>query len=78
MDYTLSEALGSVILLGHAGYYNQKNGADDYWDWKAGVARDFGPFNIEVADTDDVNARNSDGRSLDDGKVVGTISALFY
>ncbi len=79
MDYTLPEALGSVILLGHAGYYNQKNGADDYWDWKAGVARDFGPFNIEVAytDTDDVNARNSDGRSLDDGKVVGTISATF-
>lgn len=79
MDYTLPEALGRITLLGHAGYYNQKNGADDYWDWKAGVARDFGAFNFEVAyfDTDDVNARNSDGRSLDDGRVVGTVSATF-
>ncbi len=79
VDYTLPESLGSVTLLGHAGYYNQKNGSDDYWDWKAGIARDFGPFNMEVAytDTDDANARNSDGKSLDDGKVVGTISATF-
>lgn len=79
IDYTLPESLGSITLLGHAGYYNQKNGADDYWDWKGGIARDFGPFNLEVAyvDTDDVNARNSDGRSLDDGRVVGTVSATF-
>ncbi len=80
IDYTLPESLGSVTLLGHAGYYNQKGGgADNYWDWKAGVARDFGPFNIEVAyfDTDDADARNSNGRSLDDGRVVGTISATF-
>lgn len=79
IDYTLPEALGSITLLGHAGYYNQKSGGDDYWDWKAGIARDFSIFNLEVAytDTDDVNARNSDGKSLDDGKVVATISASF-
>lgn len=74
IDYTLPESLGSVTLLGHAGYYNQKNGADDYWDWKVGIARDFGPFNAEVAytDTDDVDAGN-----LDDSKVVATLSASF-
>lgn len=79
IDYTLPESMGAITLLGHAGYYNQKGGADDYWDWKAGVARDFGLFNIEVAytDTDDANARLSDGKSLDDGKVVATISATF-
>ena len=78
LDYTLPESLGSVTLLGHAGYYNQKNGGDDYWDWKAGIARDFGLFNIEVAyfDTDDANARIG-RKSLDDGRVVGTISATF-
>ncbi len=79
LDYTLPESLGSITLLGHAGYYNQKNGGDDYWDWKAGVARDFSIFNLEVAytDTDDANARNSNGKSLDDGKVVATISTTF-
>ena len=83
IDYTLPESLGSITILGHGGYYNQKDGADDYWDWKAGIARDFGPFNIEVAyfDTDDAGARRSavgeTHRSLDDGRVVGTISATF-
>jgi len=87
IDYTLPESLGSIILLGHAGYYNQKDmdddgkPLDDYWDWKAGVARDFGPFNIEVAyfDTDDTGSagKTTNGRSLDDGRVVGTISASF-
>jgi len=80
VDYTLPESLGSIKLLGHAGYYNQKQtGADNYWDWKAGIARDFSVFNIEVAytDTDDTDARNSDGKSLDDGKVVATLSTTF-
>jgi len=80
VDYTLPESLGSIKLLGHAGYYNQKQtGADNYWDWKAGIARDFSVFNIEVAytDTDDANARNTDGKSLDDGKVVATLSTTF-
>ncbi|MCK5889321.1 MAG: TorF family putative porin [Methylococcales bacterium] len=74
IDYTLPEELGSVTMLGHAGYYNQKNGGDNYWDWKVGVARDFGVFNAEVAytDTDDADAGN-----LDESKVVATLSASF-
>lgn len=74
IDYTLPESLGAVTLLAHAGYYNQKGGLDDYWDWKAGIARDFGPFNIEVAytDTDDTGAGN-----LDDARAVATISTTF-
>jgi uncharacterized protein (TIGR02001 family) len=74
VDYTLPENLGSVTVLGHAGYYNQKGGGDNYWDWKVGVARDFGPFNAEVAytDTDDADAGN-----LDESKVVATLSASF-
>ncbi len=74
MDYTLPESLGSVTLLGHAGYYNQKNGNDDYWDWKAGIARDFGSYNIEVAytETDDSSTGN-----LGDGRAVATLSTTF-
>ncbi|MCK5728344.1 MAG: TorF family putative porin [Methylococcales bacterium] len=74
VDYTLPESLGAVTFLGHAGYYNQKSGGDNYWDWKVGVARDFGAFNLEVAytDTDDADA----GR-LDDAKAVATLSASF-
>ncbi len=34
-DYTLPDSLGGITLLGHAGYYNQKGGADNYWDWKS-------------------------------------------
>jgi uncharacterized protein (TIGR02001 family) len=74
VDYTLPESLGGVTFLGHAGYYNQKSGGDNYWDWKIGIARDFGLFNAEVAytDTDDADA----GR-LDNAKVVATVSATF-
>lgn len=70
-DYTLPDALGGITILGHAGYYNQKGGLDNYWDWKVGVAKDLGGFNFEVAytDTDDADAGN-----LDDSKVVATIS----
>lgn len=80
IDYTLPDSLANVTLLAHAGYYNQKGGgADNYWDWKVGAAKDFSVFNIEVAytDTDDADARNPKGRSLDDGKVVATISTTF-
>ncbi|NOQ36801.1 MAG: hypothetical protein GQ569_13055 [Methylococcaceae bacterium] len=75
IDYTLPDALGAVTLLSHAGYYNQKRGADDYWDWKLGVAKDFGDFNFEVAytETDDTGIDSK----TDDAKVVGTISATF-
>jgi|AJXC01.1.fsa_nt_gi Bacterial protein of unknown function (Gcw_chp). len=76
IDYTLPESLGSVTLLGHAGYYGQKDAAlgDSYWDWKAGIARDFGSYNIEVAytETDD-----SSTGSLGDGRAVATLSTTF-
>jgi len=86
IDYTLPESMGGLTILGHAGYYNQKDAAlgDNYWDWKAGVAKDFGPFNIEVAytETDDTDPYteedgNIDLGSLDDSKVVATLSATF-
>ncbi len=76
IDYTLPESLGSVTLLGHAGYYGQKVAAlgDSYWDWKAGIAKDFGSYNIEVAytETDD-----SSTGSLGDGRAVATLSTTF-
>jgi len=74
VDYTLPESLGSITLLGHAGYYNQKAGTDDYWDWKAGIARDFGMFNVEVAYTETDQASDS---NLQDGRAVATLSTTF-
>ncbi len=73
-DYTLPDSIGGITILGHAGYYNQKGGADNYWDWKVGGAKDFGIFNVEVAytDTDDSGAGN-----LDNAKAVATISTSF-
>ncbi len=73
-DYTLPESMGGVTILAHTGYYNQKGGADDYWDWKFGAAKDLGNFNVEVAYTETDDTGNGD---LDDGKVIGTISASF-
>lgn len=73
-DYTLPESLGAVTFLAHAGYYNQKIGADNYWDWKAGIARDFGAFNVEVAYTE---TDNSDDSNIEDGRAVATISTTF-
>ncbi len=77
VDYTLPESLGSIILLGHAGYYNQKDTAslgDDYWDWKAGIARDFGAFNAEVAYTETDQSSDS---NIQDGRAVATLSTTF-
>lgn len=73
-DYTLPDEFGAVTVLAHAGYYNLKGGSSDYWDWKAGLAKSFGDFSIEVAYTDTDDA---DAGSLDDSKVVGTISTTF-
>jgi uncharacterized protein (TIGR02001 family) len=70
-DYTLPDWAGGVTLLAHAGHYDRKAGADDYWDWKLGVAKDLAGFNFEVAymDTDGASAGN-----LSDGRVVATVS----
>lgn len=75
VDYTLPAKFGGITLLAHAGYYNQKRGKDNYWDWKAGASKDIGGFTIEVAyfDTDDSNSY-SNGRRLDDGRIVASIS----
>lgn len=74
VDYTLPESLGGVTLLAHAGYYNQKAGADNYWDWKAGIARNFGDFNLEVAYTETDNSSDS---NIEDGRAVATLSTSF-
>jgi len=77
VDYTLPDSLGGITLLGHAGYSNQKDSGfwgDDYWDWKAGIARDFGMFNVEVAYTETDQASDS---NLQDGRAVATLSTTF-
>ncbi len=74
IDYTLPEELGAITLIGHAGYYNQKDLSDDTWDWKAGIARDFGAFNVEVAYTETDNAKDS---NINDGRAVATLSTSF-
>lgn len=73
-DYTLPDWAWNTTLIAHAGHYDRTAGADNYWDWKLGVAKDIGIFNFEVAyhDTDDSGAGN-----LDDGRVVGTVSSSF-
>ena len=70
-DYTLPDWAGGVTLLTHIGHYDRKAGADDYWDWKVGVAKDIAGFNFEVAyiDTDDNDAGN-----LGNERVVATVS----
>ena len=70
-DYTLPDWAGGVTILTHVGHYDRKAGADDYWDWKVGVAKDIAGFNFEVAyiDSDDKDAGN-----LGDERVVATVS----
>ena len=73
-DYTLPDSLGAVTLSAHAGYYNQKGGGDDYWDWKIAASKEIAGYNMEIAytDTDDSGAG-----TLDDSKIVATISRDF-
>lgn len=77
MTYQLPAILANVTLLSHVGYYNQKSsGADDYWDWKLGIAKDFSIVNLELAYTDTDNTGEA-AKTTDDAKVVATISASF-
>ena len=73
-DYTLPDCVWSPTLIAHVGHYERTAGADDYWDWKAGIAKDIGAFNFEVAyfDTDGAGAG-----TLDNSRVVATVSSSF-
>lgn len=70
-DYTLPDWAWGITLLAHGGHYDRRDGADNYWDWKFGAAKDIAGFNFELAyyDTDDASAGN-----LSDGRLVVTIS----
>ncbi|MFW5443822.1 MAG: TorF family putative porin [Methylococcaceae bacterium] len=78
-DYTLPDWAWNTTILAHAGHYDRQDGADDYWDWKAGVAKDIGHFNFEVAyhDTDGAGIGGLSQGNVQDGRVVGTVSSSF-
>ena len=73
-DYTLPDCVWSPTLVAHVGHYERTAGADDYWDWKVGIAKDIGDFNFEVAyfDTDGAGAGNQDN-----SRAVATVSSSF-
>lgn len=73
-DYTLPDWAWNTTILAHAGFYDRTQEADDYWDWKVGVAKDIGNFNVEVAYH---NTNENDSGNLSDDRVVGTISSSF-
>ena len=70
-DYTLPDWLWNLQIITHAGYYNRRAGANDYWDWKVGLAKQLYGFNFEVAyiDTD-----GADAGDLDDSQIYFGIS----
>ena len=70
-DYTLPDALWNLQILGHAGHYWRRNGANDYWDWKVGLGKQLYGFNFEVAYVDTSGAGAGD---LDDSKIYFGIS----
>lgn len=76
-DYTLPDSLSGVTLLAHLGHYDRQAGANDYWDWKVGVAKDIAGFNLEVAylntDTSEDVGSSGNGNNSD-SRVVVTIS----
>ena len=74
-NYTLPGWAWNTQIVTGIAYYDMKgDGAPDYWNWKAGLAKDIGDFNVEVAyqDTDE-----SDWGNLGDERVVATISSSF-
>jgi uncharacterized protein (TIGR02001 family) len=73
-DYTLPSWAWGTTLLVHGGRYFKGGRSKSYWDWKAGLAKDIGPFNIEVAYVDTSGA---DAGDLDDARGVATISTNF-
>ncbi len=74
-DYTvLPDSVWSFTAVAHGGRYFKGSRGKSYWDWKAGLAKDVGPFNVEIAYTD-TDGADADG--LDDARGVATISTSF-
>lgn len=73
-DYSLPEWAFGTQLVTHLGHYDRQDSATDYWDWKIGLAKDFGDFNFEIAYTD---SGDSDAKDDGDARAVATVSASF-
>lgn len=74
-DYTvLPDSAWSFTVVAHGGRYFKGSRGKSYWDWKGGLAKDVGPFNVEIAYTDTDGA---DAPGLDDARGVATISTSF-
>ena len=70
-DYTLPDWLWGLQILTHGGYYDRRGGANDYWDWKFGLAKQLYGFNFEVSYVDTSGAGMGD---LDDSRIFFAIS----
>ena len=77
VDYTLPSWAWETTIVAHGGRYFKGDRGQSYWDWKAGLAKDFGPFNIEVVYTDTNLSGINDLRSTADARGVATISTTF-
>ena len=64
-------------LSAHVGYYDTKEGGDDYWDWKLAASTTFMGLDVEAAYTD-VDTNSNDAGSArsgnDDAAYVLTVS----
>jgi uncharacterized protein (TIGR02001 family) len=72
-DYTLPDAFWNIQVLAHAGHY-WRRGANDYWDWKVGLAKELYGFGFEVAYVDTSGA---DAGDLDDSRIYFGITRSF-
>ena len=61
-----------VAFTSHVGYYDRKNTADDYFDWKLAASTTFMGVDVEAAYTDVDNAGGSNVN--DDSTVTLTVS----
>lgn len=77
-NYTLP---GDVALTAHYGwtkYNGAGNSALDYDDWKIGVSKTFGGFNVGLAYTDtDLAAFNVKGHDVNKGRLILSVSKTF-